>query len=133
MEQDVKIVVVRHPDAATQVSVWIDGVRTDDPEHVYVVDPGAGHELTSWRGALADVVARDDVPADLVRSLRETYAQYETSSWVEDNVEDPQQAAEVYCGRFHDGQWCSWSTSAPDVDAAASQLREHWANTTRQV
>lgn len=133
MEQDVQILVVRHPDGPTHVSVWVDGVRTDDPEHVYVVDPGAGHELTSWRGALANVVARDDVPADMVRSLRESYTEYETSTWVEDNIEDPREAVEVYCGRFHDGQWCLWSTCAPDVDAAAGLLREHWAKATHQV
>lgn len=48
----VEVVVYRHPDLSgsdgTNVTVFLDGVRVDEPE-IVLVDPGRGHELDEWR------------------------------------------------------------------------------------
>lgn len=55
----IEILVVRDPDMADEVTVWVDGVeRTEDVIEIHV-DAGAGYDFADWREN-ADGWARDE-------------------------------------------------------------------------
>lgn len=52
----VEVLVSRHPDAGTDIEVFIDGARVENPE-VTVVDPGCGWDREDWDESAAEALA----------------------------------------------------------------------------
>ena len=56
---NVEVLAVRHPDANTDVLVWLDGVPADQAQqhtvHVHDVDPGRGYTTSDWESEIAAV------------------------------------------------------------------------------
>lgn len=62
----IEILVIRDPDMADEVTVWVDGVeRTADVIEIHV-DAGAGYDFEDWR-ANADAWDRDPRLSDAAR------------------------------------------------------------------
>lgn len=54
----IEILVVRDPDMADDITVWVDGRPATHEAHIAYVDAGAGYEYEDWRDN-ADWVLRN--------------------------------------------------------------------------
>lgn len=80
----IEVVVVRHPDAGTDVSVFVDGVEVR--ALVTTVDPGAGFSAASW--AALGRVALDGHCTAAEGVLTRAFARYADSALLSDDNDD---------------------------------------------
>lgn len=59
----IEVLVVRDPDMADEVTVWVDGIDVTLEAAIVQVDPGAGWDYEDWTAAAAGAVAMVASPA----------------------------------------------------------------------
>lgn len=83
----IEILVERDPDSCDVVTVFVDGVRTDEyAEHV--VDPGAGHLLSEWRESTEWVRTKSGYSPAYVEAIIKARDEAEDSSYIVTDIDE---------------------------------------------
>lgn len=117
----IEILVVRDPDAATNLTVFIDGVEFNGYTEVDI-DPGAGCELQDWLTAQVEIALSDHSDAFKALALEE-YAAFDGSPYIEGD--DRVVRCEHGEGDYPNRTYCQWEHPFEDVESAAVALKEH--------
>ncbi len=82
----IEVLVVRDPDADTEVAVWVDGEPAEVT--VEVVDPGWGWGQRAWQDRKMQLLARADYSPAFRDGVREALAAYDDCRYVSGEFDD---------------------------------------------
>lgn len=89
----IEVLIVRDPDGGTNLTIWVDGVESNDYVE-QVIDPGYGHQRSDWNEGTESI--RND--ESLSAGFRETVVA-EREAWADNKyIEDDEGTVDVdYC------------------------------------
>jgi hypothetical protein len=120
----IEILTVRHPDDATSVEVFVDGVPYSDYAEENV-DPGRGHQIDDWLEGQVNALLAGYSPAFRDAAIA-AYEQYDSSSYIEGDRDEAVLSCHHAEGQFPDRTYCHWEQPfGDDIYTAAAALRAH--------
>lgn len=119
----IEVVGYRDPDASTDIAVFVDGKPFN--AEVLIVDPGAGHELSTWRESRDEHAAAASPAASEL--IRQNYDAGEETDGVEGEDEDSGYGICLTCSAPCDASGCTANPdhlAAVDLPLTATSLAE---------